>query len=70
MFGFGQLIFLFNILRSLRHGKPAPQHPWEGANTLEWAIPTPAPYHSFAEAPQLEVIENGVVVSSTGGKHH
>ncbi|QOD82486.1 cytochrome c oxidase subunit I [Chromobacterium haemolyticum] len=70
MFGLGQLIFLYNILHSLRRGRPAPPHPWEGANTLEWAIPTPAPYHSFVEAPQLEVIENGVVVSSTGGKHH
>jgi cytochrome c oxidase subunit 1 len=68
-FGFGQLIFLYNILTSLRHGKPAPQNPWEGANTLEWHIPTPAPYHSFVEAPTVEIKENGVVVSHSGGKH-
>jgi cytochrome c oxidase subunit 1 len=35
----GQLIFLVNILYSLRHGKTAPQQPWEGANTLEWQSP-------------------------------
>ncbi|MDF0604132.1 cytochrome c oxidase subunit I [Neisseriaceae bacterium TC5R-5] len=70
MFGLGQMIFLYNILSSLRHGKPAPQQPWEGANTLEWAIPTPAPYHSFVEAPKVEVIENGVVVNMQGGVHH
>ncbi|WP_366062440.1 cytochrome c oxidase subunit I [uncultured Aquitalea sp.] len=69
MFGLGQLIFLFNMLRSLRHGAPAPQLPWDGANTLEWRIPTPAPYHSFVEAPQLEVKENGVVVRLSGGRH-
>ncbi|NWK77992.1 cytochrome c oxidase subunit I [Aquitalea sp. LB_tupeE] len=63
MFGLGQLIFLVNILYSLRHGKTAPQQPWEGANTLEWQIPTPAPYHSFNPPPQLETAENGVVLS-------
>jgi len=68
-FGLGQLIFLYNILSSLRHGQPAPQLPWDGANTLEWQIPTPAPYHTFVEAPTLEVAENGVIVKLTGGKH-
>ena len=67
MFGLGQLIFLLNILYSLRHGKTAPQQPWEGANTLEWQIPTPAPYHSFNPPPQLETAENGVVLSMREG---
>jgi cytochrome c oxidase subunit 1 len=67
MFGLGQLIFLLNILYSLRHGKAAPQQPWEGANTLEWQIPTPAPYHSFNPPPQLETAENGVVLSMREG---
>ena len=67
MFGLGQLIFLVNILYSLRHGKTAPQQPWEGANTLEWQIPTPAPYHSFNPPPQLETAENGVVLSMRDG---
>jgi cytochrome c oxidase subunit 1 len=68
-FGLGQLLFLYNILTSLRHGKPAPARPWEGANTLEWTVPSPAPYHSFVEAPRVGVIENGVIESVDGGKH-
>jgi cytochrome c oxidase subunit 1 len=68
-FGLGQLIFLYNLIASLRHGKPAPQCPWEGANTLEWCIPTPAPHHSFVEAPTLELKENGVVTRISGGRH-
>ncbi|MDN0074676.1 cytochrome c oxidase subunit I [Crenobacter sp. SG2303] len=69
-FGLGQLIFLYNMLVSIRRGEPAPQKPWEGADTLEWQIPTPAPYHSFAEAPELEVAENGAIRAMKGGKHH
>jgi cytochrome c oxidase subunit 1 len=30
-----QLIFLFNLIRSLRSGAPAPSNPWQ-ATTLEW----------------------------------
>jgi cytochrome c oxidase subunit 1 len=70
MFGLGQLIFLFNILHSLRYGKPAPQRPWEGANTLEWELPTPAPYHTFEQAPQIESSENGVILSYREGGAH
>jgi cytochrome c oxidase subunit 1 len=70
MFGLGQLIFLYNIVMSIRSGQPAPHKPWEGGNTLEWEIPTPAPYHSFAEAPTLEVGENGVIHAVKGGAHH
>lgn len=69
-FGLGQFIFLYNILKSLRGGERAPDKPWEGANTLEWQIPTPAPYHSFVEAPKVVAIENGVILSIVGGKHH
>jgi cytochrome c oxidase subunit 1 len=70
MFGIGQLIFFYNMVASIRHGAKAPQKPWEGANTLEWAIATPAPYHSFVVAPQLEVGDNGVILEMKGGEHH
>jgi cytochrome c oxidase subunit 1 len=69
-FGLGQLIFFANMLHSLRHGRPAAAKPWEGADTLEWQIATPAPYHSFVEAPDLEVGENGRIDAMHGGKHH
>ncbi|MBF8222116.1 cytochrome c oxidase subunit I [Halomonas sp. 328] len=39
-----QLLFLFNMAWSLRHGKPAGANPW-GATTLEWQTPHTPPRH-------------------------
>jgi cytochrome c oxidase subunit 1 len=46
--GTAQLILLFNIFWSMRHGKKAPDNPWE-ATTLEWVIPSPPPHDNFGE---------------------
>lgn len=65
LFGFGQLILLYNVLWTIRHGPPAPAQPWEGADTLEWTEPSPVPYHSFsdpAEVAHAEFDLNGRVV--------
>ena len=35
-------------------GEPAPQKPWEGAEGLEWEVPSPAPFHTFETPPKLE----------------
>jgi cytochrome c oxidase subunit 1 len=32
-------------------GEKAPAKPWEGADTLEWTVPSPAPYHTFETPP-------------------
>jgi cytochrome c oxidase subunit 1 len=55
IFGFGQLFFLYIVIKDcLGHGKhDAPAKVWEGAHGLEWTIPSPAPYHTFAEAPEF-----------------
>ena len=58
-FGFGltQLIFLWVLIKVafLRQGEKAPANPWEGADTLEWThLPSPAPYHTFEEAPVVK----------------
>jgi len=34
-------------------GEPAPQQPWEGAEGLEWEVPSPAPFHTFETPPML-----------------
>ncbi|MGK7396934.1 MAG: cytochrome c oxidase subunit I [Candidatus Cyclobacteriaceae bacterium M3_2C_046] len=34
----GQLIFIYNLIYSIKKGKPAPANPWR-ANTLEWTTP-------------------------------
>ncbi|GAB3291627.1 cytochrome c oxidase subunit I [Parahaliea aestuarii] len=42
--GASQLIFLFNVFWSLRHGAPAGHNPW-GATSLEWQTPDVPPKH-------------------------
>jgi cytochrome c oxidase subunit I+III len=46
----GVLVFLINVLRSLRRGAQAGANPW-GAGTLEWSIPSPPPPHNFDVVP-------------------
>jgi cytochrome c oxidase subunit 1 len=46
------LIFIYNILTSLKHGEKAGNDPWDAA-TLEWAIPSPPPVYNFATLPQV-----------------
>src|SRR3546814_16470591 len=40
--GAAQLLFLFNLIWSRRHGEPAGGNPW-GATTLEWQTPETPP---------------------------
>lgn len=54
LFGFSQLLFFYNIIRTIRHGVPAPAKPWEGAEGLEWTVPSPAPHHTFTTPPQIK----------------
>jgi cytochrome c oxidase subunit 1 len=47
-------IMMFVILRvSLKSGAPATQHVWEGTHGLEWTVPSPAPFHTFATPPLI-----------------
>jgi cytochrome c oxidase subunit 1 len=46
----GLLVFVFNIVRSLRKGQPAGNDPWD-AWTLEWTTSSPPPEYNFAETP-------------------
>ena len=42
--GFAQLVFFYNLFRSLAKGKPAGSNPW-GATTLEWQTSETPPGH-------------------------
>ncbi|MCX7891006.1 MAG: cytochrome c oxidase subunit I [Burkholderiales bacterium] len=54
-FGLSQVFFFYVIVKAIRSGEKAPEHPWEGADTLEWThLPTPAPYHSFETPPVVK----------------
>ncbi len=46
LMGVGMLVFLWNILASLRHGAVAGPDPWD-AFTLEWATSSPPPPENF-----------------------
>ena len=48
--GVAFLVFIWNIIKSVRNPTPAPADPWNGA-TLEWAIPSPPQEFNFAEVP-------------------
>ena len=50
--GASQLIFLGNLVWSIFKGKRADANPWR-ANTLEWSIPSPAPYHNYDHIPTV-----------------
>lgn len=60
LFGFSQLIFLYNVIKTVmgvKSAKKASAKVWEGANGLEWTLPSPAPYHTFATAPVIDHAE-------------
>jgi len=50
IFAFGILLFLVNILVSLKRGATATANPWD-APTLEWAMASPPPVYNFAVIP-------------------
>jgi len=54
IFGFSQLMFVWVIVDCVRKGRPATSQVWEGAEGLEWTLPSPAPYHSFETAPEIK----------------
>jgi len=54
-FGLSQVFFILAVvIPSIRGGKPAPASPWEGAEGLEWTVPSPAPFHTFEEPPVVK----------------
>ena len=48
--GIGVVLFIVNVLVSVRKGAPAGSDPW-GADTLEWATTSPPPPYGFARIP-------------------
>jgi cytochrome c oxidase subunit I len=47
--GFAQMVFLFNLLWSIRHGREAGGNPWR-ATSLEWQTPeTPPPHGNWGK---------------------
>mgnify|MGYP003450288414 CR=1 FL=1 len=54
-FGLSQLIFLWAVIKcATGNGAKAPAKPWEGGTSLEWTLPSPAPYHTFETPPAVQ----------------
>jgi len=54
IYGASQLLFLYNVIAAIVAGKPvSDEKVWDGAEGLEWTVPTPAPYHTFEEPPAV-----------------
>jgi cytochrome c oxidase subunit 1 len=56
VFGFGILLTIINVARSLRNGPIAGPDPWKG-NTLEWFVPSPPPVNNFDVIPRIRSVE-------------
>jgi cytochrome c oxidase subunit 1 len=55
VFGLSQLMFVVVIYKAIKGGEKASDQVWEGATGLEFEqLPSPAPYHSFNEAPVIK----------------
>jgi cytochrome c oxidase subunit 1 len=54
-FGLMQVYFLiWVVLPTYRGGKKAEAQAWEGAEGLEWTLPSPAPFHTFETPPTVK----------------
>ena len=55
-FGTAQIFFLVIVFRTIagKSGIRAPAKPWDGAEGLEWTVPSPAPYHTFETPPAFK----------------
>mgnify|MGYP000947780814 FL=1 len=52
---FGMVFFFINVIWSLAAGKKVGDNYWgEGANTLEWTLSSPPPFHQFETVPIIK----------------
>ncbi|MBR9912620.1 MAG: cytochrome c oxidase subunit I [Gammaproteobacteria bacterium] len=54
LFGAAQILFLYNVIATIKKGKPATDEVWENPEGLEWTVASPAPYHTFTTPPQVK----------------
>ena len=52
--GLSQLIFLYVVITCIKGGPKASAKPWDGAEGLEWDVPSPAPYHTWETQPHVK----------------
>ncbi len=52
--GLTQVLFLYIVVKTVRGGEKATDQVWEGAEGLEWTVPSPAPHHTFETPPHVD----------------
>ena len=53
----GTLFFFYVVWKTFTSGEKIGANPWgEGATTLEWTVPSPAPFHTFEETPLMKPV--------------
>jgi cytochrome c oxidase subunit 1 len=62
-FGLAQVYFFLAVVVPAMRGKgaKAPAMPWDGAEGLEWEVPSPAPFHTFENPPKLDATATRVI---------
>ena len=56
LLGLRRVLFLYIVINTIRGGEPASTQVWEGAEGLEWTVPSPAPHHTFETPPPFPPI--------------
>ena len=52
---FGVLVFLFGVVHAFARRQEAGNNPWGvGADTLEWTLSSPPPFHQFSDLPKIK----------------
>jgi cytochrome c oxidase subunit 1 len=64
--GASTIVFLYNMIVSMRRGERAPGNPWRSL-TLEWQVSSPPPVFNFDEIPQ--VVGNPYEYGVPGARH-
>ena len=62
-FGLMQVYFFLAVIVPAMRGKgeKAAAKPWDGAEGLEWEVPSPAPFHTFENPPKLDATATRVI---------
>ena len=57
------MYFFFFVVAAddARQGRAGAAAPWEGAEGLEWEIPSPAPFHTFETPPKLNASATKII---------
>ncbi len=71
--GLSFIVMFYNLYKSLHHGAPAGDNPWDYSRTAEWAIPSPPPLENWSGVPsyvsgRLEFLDERQAVPDGGAE--